>query len=104
MSSNNHHDGRRRIVAPQIGAASATRSWKLLIPIWLGSATIQICLLGLFFVIASLVGPASAASNGKAQTVQVDTRLEDPDPPEVDLTNPDIGNDTTKRTNYNNTN
>jgi hypothetical protein len=105
MSSNNQRDdGRRRIVAPQIGVASATRSWMMLIPIWLGSATIQICLLGLFFLIATFAGAANAGSNGKTQTVQVDTRIEDPDPPEVDLTNPDIGNDTNKLTNYNNDN
>jgi hypothetical protein len=76
----------------------------MLIPIWLCSAAMQLTLLGLFFLIATLAGPASAASGGKTQTVQVDTRLEDPDPPEVDLTNPDIGNDTNKRTNYNNDN
>jgi hypothetical protein len=105
MSSNNQRDdGRRRIVAPKIGAASATGSWLLLIPIWLGSATIQICLLGLFFLIATFAGAANAASNGKSQTVQIDTRLEDPDPPDVDLTNPDIGNNTNLRTNYNNDN
>jgi hypothetical protein len=104
MSSNNQRDdGRRRIVAPQIGAASATRSWMMLIPIWLGSTAIQIVLLGLFFLIAALTGPANAAS-GKAQTVHVDTRIEDPDPPQVDLTNPDLGNDTNKLTNYNNDN
>ncbi len=102
MSSNVSSEGRRQIVAPKIGAATGTNSWFMLIPIWLGSATIQIGLLGLFFLIASLTQPVSAAGPRKGDKLEVqETKVEDEEPPALDLTNPDLGNNTDLRTNYN---
>ncbi len=96
--------GPRRIVAPQIGAATGTNNWFLLIPIWIGSATIQGALLGLFFLIAMFTQAANAGTPKLKVEQVVETKVEDADPAPLDLTNPDMGNNTNKQTNYNNDN
>jgi hypothetical protein len=105
MATNERDDGRRRIVAPKIGAATGTNAWWMLIPIWLGSAVIQSGLIGLFILIAFITQPAQAAGGGKPEDFRVDTQItDDKDPTAFDLTNTDLGNNTNERTNYNNDN
>ncbi len=100
-TSNGREEGRRRIVAPKIGAATGTNSWFMLIPIWLGSAVIQLSLLGIFFLIAAITGPASAESPRQVENF-VETTIQE-ESPSPDLSNIDLGENSQLRTNYNNT-
>jgi hypothetical protein len=105
MSTNERDDGRRRIVAPKIGVATGTNAWRMLIPIWLGSAFIQSGLIGLFILIALFTQPANAGTTTKPDNIKVETLItDDKEPPQFNLTNPELGDKTNERINYNNDN
>jgi len=106
MASNQQDELRRKIVAPTIGKADQATAWWMLIPLWLGSATIQLGLVGVFLLITTITeGRANTSPRASVEEFKIETKIEDDSqPPDLDLTNKDLGDNTKLETNYNNTN
>ncbi len=100
MATNQPDNGRRKVVvAPALNSGSNV--WLKMLPIWILSAVVHGAILGLLFVLLSLLGSARAATAGEdKEEVATTTQVED-QPKEFDLTNTDLGNDDQVQLNYN---
>jgi hypothetical protein len=97
MSTNTENGRRRVVVAPVIGSGGIHWAW--VIPIWIASAVINLALLGLAFLVFSLLDARGATDDSQVEvvtTTQVDDVQKEPD-----LTNTDIGIDDSVATNFN---
>lgn len=100
MSSNASDNGRRRVVvAPTIGDTALPLT--KIVPIWIASTTVNVAILVLGAVLFQFIGGVWAADAENDDEQVATTKVEDPPPRELDLTNTDEGLDDQVQLNFN---
>src|SRR5215467_12724583 len=99
MSTNAADNGRRRVVIAPVAIGGTGVNWLKVIPVWILSAVVHGAILGLGFVLLSLLSNLKAAEPEEQEpvtTTQVEEERKD-----QDLTNTDLGMDDSVPLNYN---
>ena len=86
------------VIRPTVQDEDDTFDFRRLLPAWIISGVIHVVLLSLFLLV--YVGSGSATTSGMENTI-IETKVDDNDVKEANLTNDDIGNDPDLPTNYN---
>ena len=86
------------VIRPTVQDEDDTFDFRRLLPAWIISGVIHVVLLSLFLLV--YVGSSGAITSGMENTI-IETKVEDNETKEANLTNDDIGNDPDLPTNYN---
>ncbi|HTU93059.1 MAG TPA: prenyltransferase/squalene oxidase repeat-containing protein [Gemmataceae bacterium] len=95
MSTNPEDNGRRRVVVAPMLMNNRGYTWmKVVIPIWIASAVVNLAIVGLAAGLFSLLGKVQAESPEDLDQQVQTTQVEEPPKEDWDLTQTDIGTDT----------
>jgi hypothetical protein len=88
-------NGRRRVVVAPALLDNRGIPWMKIIPIWIASAVVNLAIVGLAAVLFSLLGKVEAGTPEDLDQQVQTTQVEEPPKEDFDLTQTDIGTDTT---------
>jgi hypothetical protein len=94
MSTTNADNGRRLVVVAPVLLNNGSSGWTKIIPIWIASAVVNLAIVGMSAGLFSVLGKVQADTPHDVDQQVQTTQVEEPPKEDFDLTQTDIGTDT----------